>query len=54
MLIGNYKITVTSALSREQGHLRQIRDLKTRRKACWLVHFDVYAQFEGSKHGTDT
>ena len=32
MWIGNYKITVKSALSREQGHLRQIRELKTDEK----------------------
>ena len=32
MWIGNYKITVKSALSRERRHLRQIRELKTDEK----------------------
>ena len=31
MWIGNYKITVKSALSRERGHRRQIRELKIKK-----------------------
>ena len=57
MSIGNL-ITVKSALSRERRHLRQIDELKTKKKLAknMLVgpFCHIEARFESSKLGTDT
>ena len=54
MWIGNYKITVKNALSREQGHLRQICELKTKEKhagrSILMCKLDLKATNVGQTH----
>ena len=57
MWIGYYKITVKSALSRERGHLRQIRELKLRKtdekhagRYTLLYELDLKAANAGQTH----
>ena len=58
MWIGNYRITVKSALSWERGHLRQIHELKSKEnhagRSTLSCKLDLKAANAGQTHKVST